>query len=61
MKSINENLKIKFKKKQIEMIDIRFVKQAGWKEIKIKDVYIFYTGSKKVIDNLMKNFMLQKF
>ena len=61
MKSINENLKIQFTKKEIEMIDIKFVKQVGWKEVKIQDVYIFYTGSKKVIDNLMKISCIKNF
>ena len=48
-------------KKEIEMIDIRFVKQAGWKETKIKGINIFYTGSKKVIDNLIKILYFKNF
>ena len=61
MKSINENLKIQFTKKEIEMIDIKFVKQVGWKEVKIQGVHIFYTGSKEVIDNLMKILCIKNF
>ena len=61
MKYKNKNSKIKFMKKEIEMIDIRFVKQAGWKETKIKGINIFYTGSKKVIDNLIKILCFKNF
>lgn len=61
MKSFEEKSRIQFIKTQIQVVDIKFVKQAGWKEIKIQGGYIYYTGSKKVIDKLMRIFCIKKF
>ena len=61
MKYKNKNSKIKFMNKEIEMIDIRFVKQAGWKEIKIQGGNIYHTGSRNIIDKLMRIFYIKNF
>ena len=43
------------------MVDIKFVKQAGWKEIKIQGGNIYHTGSRNIIDKLMRIFYIKNF